>query len=76
VALFAVTSWLMFRLGERLFGGWAGVWAAFSLNVSVFFLAAPGTWVVPDGTLLFALAAGMLTLARLFFPRDDEAPSM
>ncbi|MGL4290106.1 MAG: glycosyltransferase family 39 protein [Phreatobacter sp.] len=76
VVLFAVTSWLMFRLGEQLFGGWAGVWAVFSLNVSVFFLASPGTWVVPDGTLLFALAAGMLALARLFFPAEGEAPSV
>lgn len=75
VLLFAATSWLMFRLTERLFGGEAGLWATFSLNVSVFFLASPGTWVVPDGALLFCLAAGVDALARLFFPRDGEHPS-
>ncbi|CEJ11545.1 Undecaprenyl phosphate-alpha-4-amino-4-deoxy-L-arabinose arabinosyl transferase [bacterium YEK0313] len=76
VLLFAATSWLMFRLTERLFGAPAGLWATFSLNVSVFFLASPGTWVVPDGPLLFCLAAGVLALARLFFPADGEHPSV
>ncbi|QCK86783.1 glycosyltransferase family 39 protein [Phreatobacter aquaticus] len=75
ILLFAGTSWMMFRLTSRLFGPQAGLWATFSLNVSVFFLAAPGTWIVPDGTLLFSLAAGMLALARLFFPTAGETPS-
>jgi hypothetical protein len=76
IALFAATSWLMFRLTERLFGGWAAVWAVLALNCSLFFLASPGTWIVPDGPLLFFLAAGMLTLAKLFFPNDGEKPSI
>ena len=75
ILMFAGTSWLMFRLTERLFGGWPGVWAVLALNCSLFFLASPGTWIVPDGPLLFFLAAGVLALARLFFPHDGETVS-
>jgi hypothetical protein len=75
ILLFAGTGWLMFRLTERLFGAWAGVWAILALNCSLFFLAAPGTWIVPDGPLLFFLAAGMLALAKLFFPVEGESLS-
>lgn len=75
IALFAGTSWLMFRLTERLFGGWPAVWAVLALNASLFFLASPGTWIVPDGLLLVFLAGGVLALARLFFPAGHETPS-
>lgn len=75
VALFAGTSWLTFLISRRLFSAEAGVWAVIALNASLFFLAAPGTWVLPDGPLLFFLAAGVWALARLFFPGNGEAPS-
>ena len=75
IALFAGTSWLMFRLTERLLGDWPAVWAVLALNCSLFFLASPGTWIVPDGPLLFFLAGGLLALARLFFPHEGERPS-
>jgi 4-amino-4-deoxy-L-arabinose transferase-like glycosyltransferase len=75
ILLFAGTSWLLFRLTARLFGGWQGVWAVLALNASLFFLASPGTWIVPDGPLLFCLAGGVLALARLFFPAPGETPS-
>ncbi len=75
IGLFAGTSWLMFRLTERLFGAWPAVWAVLALNSSLFFLASPGTWIVPDGPLLFCLSSGLLALARLFFPHEGEQPS-
>lgn len=75
IGLFAGTGWLLFLLTQRLFGGWSGVWALLALNASLFFLASPGTWIVPDGPLLFFLAAGALALARLFFPAEGEVPS-
>ncbi|MDP2802448.1 MAG: glycosyltransferase family 39 protein [Phreatobacter sp.] len=75
ILLFSGTSWLLFALTRRLFGGWEGVWAVAALNASLFFLASPGTWIVPDGPLLFFLAGGVLALARLFFPVPGETPS-
>lgn len=75
ILMFSGTSWLLFGLTRRLFGGWEGVWAVLALNASLFFLASPGTWIVPDGPLLFCLAGGVLALARLFFPAPGETPS-
>jgi hypothetical protein len=67
VALFAATGWLMFALTRQLFGSRAGLWAIFALNVTPFYFASAGGWIVPDGPLLFALSAAALGLARLFF---------
>jgi len=72
IALFAGTGWLMFVLTRRLFGGRAGVLAVFALNASPFFFVSAGGWIVPDGPLLFALAAAAIVFARLFF--DEPAP--
>ena len=67
VALFAATGWLMFALTRRLFGARAGLIALVALNLTPFFFASAGAWVVPDGPLDFALAGAAATLARLFF---------
>ena len=72
IALFAGTSWLMYRLTRRLFGEAAGVWAALALNLSAFFTLAAGEWVLPDGPLLFCEMAAALCLARILFPAPDE----
>jgi hypothetical protein len=67
VALFAATGWMMFALTRLLFGARAGALAVLALNASPFFFVAAGSWIVPDGPLLFALAAAALCFARLFF---------
>ena len=73
IALFAGTGWLMFVLTRHLFGARAGVWAVFGLNASAFFLVSAGGWVVPDGPLLFALAAAAIVFAKLFFDKSEES---
>ena len=73
VGLFAATGWLVYRLTSELFGARAGLIAVFGLNITPFFFASAGTWIVPDGPLLFGLALAALALARLFFdPEVDE----
>lgn len=72
VALFAGTGWMIFVLTRKLFGVRAGVLAVFALNASPFFFVSAGGWIVPDGPLLFALAAAACVFARLFF--DDPEP--
>lgn len=67
ILLFALTGWLLFVLTRALFGDRAALIAVFAVNVSPFFLASAGGWIVPDGTLLFGLAAAALALARLLF---------
>jgi 4-amino-4-deoxy-L-arabinose transferase-like glycosyltransferase len=72
VALFAGSTWLMYRLGARLFGEAAGAWAAVALNLTAFFGVAAGTWVLPDGPLVFFELGAALTFARILFPLEGE----
>ena len=72
IALFAGSTWLMYRLGARLFGEAAGWWAALALNFAAFFSVAAGEWVLPDGPLVFFELGAALTLARLLFPQAGE----
>ena len=56
IALFALSTWLMYRLG--------GFWAALLLNLSPVFGVTTGTWVLPDGPLDCALLGAALCLVR------------
>jgi 4-amino-4-deoxy-L-arabinose transferase-like glycosyltransferase len=64
IAMFAMSTWLAFRLGARLFGARAGMWTAAALSVAPVLSVAAGGWVVPDGPLDLALLAGTLCLVR------------
>lgn len=72
ILLFAGTTWLMFRLGSVLFGAWAGVYAALLLNISPVFGFSTGSWLLPDGPLMFCMLAAALLLARLSFSEERQ----
>jgi 4-amino-4-deoxy-L-arabinose transferase-like glycosyltransferase len=72
IALFALTSWLMFLAAQRLAGAQAAFWSVVLLNLSAFFTLSAGSWVVPDGVLLAALSLMLWALARQFAPEPDE----
>ena len=74
ILLFAGSTWLMFRLGRRLFGERAGLWAALALNLAGFFSVAAGDWVLPDGPLIFFLLAAANALADGWFA-ETPAPT-
>ena len=67
IAIFAGNTWLMYRLGARLFGEAAGAWSAVLLNLSVLFTVSVGSWVQPDAPLFFFLTAAALPLVELTF---------
>ena len=75
VALFFATGWIYYRLTSGLFDPQTALIALFALNVTPFFFASAGSWIVPDGPLLFGLALAALAAARLFFagPQDDAS---
>ncbi len=74
IALFSATGWIYYRFVCGLFGSRAALISLFALNVTPFFFASAGTWIVPDGPLLFGLAIAALAAARLFFQNAvDEA---
>ena len=76
ILLFAATGWTYYRMTADLFGSQAAIVALFALNASPFFFASAGTWIVPDGPLLFGLAAAAWALARLFFAAPVDRASV
>jgi hypothetical protein len=72
VLLFALTTWLMFRLTAVLFGACAGLWAAALLNAAPVFGVTDGAWVLPDGPLIAALLGAALCLVSAL-PAEGRA---
>ena len=64
IALFAVSTWLMYRLGCVIADARAGLWGAVLLNISPVFGVTTGTWVLPDGPLVCALLGAALCLVN------------
>lgn len=67
IMLFAGSTWLMYRLGERLFGARAGLWAAVFFNLAPVFTLAHSSWVLPDGPLIFFMLAAVNVVAAIVF---------
>ena len=62
IGLFALTTWLMYRVTAALFGARAGLWAAVLANLCPVIGVTAGTWVLPDGPLFAALLGATLCL--------------
>jgi hypothetical protein len=62
--LFALSTWLMYRLGTVVAGRRAGLWAGVLLNLSPVFSLTTGDWVLPDGPLDCALLGAALCLMQ------------
>src|SRR5215472_329955 len=73
IALFALTTFLMYRVGVVLFDPEAGLWAAVVLNLAPVLGVTAGTWVLPDGPLFAALLGFLACLIPAL--RSDERPS-
>ena len=73
IALFAVTTWLMYRVAAALFGARAGLWAAVLANLCPVIGVTAGTWVLPDGPLFAALLGATLCLIAALPARGGAA---
>lgn len=67
ILLFAGSTWLMFRLTARHFGEPAGLWAALALTLAPVFSVADGSWLLPDGPMVFFLLAAAIVVSRAVF---------
>jgi 4-amino-4-deoxy-L-arabinose transferase-like glycosyltransferase len=72
VVLFFATGWIYYRFADELFGPRAALIGLFGLNVTPFFFASAGSWIVPDGPLLFGLAVVALAAARVLFSNPPD----
>ncbi|MGH7188107.1 MAG: glycosyltransferase family 39 protein [Acetobacteraceae bacterium] len=73
ILLFALATWLMYRLGAELFSPRAGLFAAITYNLSPLFGVVFGSFVLPDGPLDAALIAAALFLARALAAPAENA---
>lgn len=64
IALFALSTVLMYRVTASLFGEWAGLAAAAGLNAAPVLGLTSASWVLPDGPLIAALLAALACLVR------------
>jgi 4-amino-4-deoxy-L-arabinose transferase-like glycosyltransferase len=62
LALFALTTFLMYRVTSTLFDPHAGLWSAVVLNIAPVLGITAGTWVLPDGPLFAALLGTLACL--------------
>ncbi|HZS61183.1 MAG TPA: glycosyltransferase family 39 protein [Gemmatimonadaceae bacterium] len=69
IALFALTTWLMYLVTAHAFDARAGMYAALALNVSPVFSISTGSWVLPDGPLMCAWLAAVYCILRA-----DDSP--
>ncbi|HTA73627.1 MAG TPA: glycosyltransferase family 39 protein [Gemmatimonadaceae bacterium] len=65
IALFALTTWLMYLVTARVFDARAGMYAALALNISPVFSVSTGGWVLPDGPLMCAWLAAVYCVLRV-----------
>jgi hypothetical protein len=72
VLLFAGTTWLMYQIGAHTFGPRVGWYGALLLNLSAVFSVSTASWVLPDGPLMFGLAASAYCLVRVLFDPAGE----
>lgn len=72
IAMFIGTTWMMYRLGVRLFDERAGAAAVLLLNLSPVFTISFSAWVQPDGPATFFVLAAVLLVVRL---EDIGAPN-
>src|SRR5580698_8478814 len=70
-----MSVWICGQCVSRLYGPRSALIALFALNVTPFFFASAGGWIVPDGPLLFGLAVVAWAASRLFFPQPLEEAS-
>jgi 4-amino-4-deoxy-L-arabinose transferase-like glycosyltransferase len=69
IAIFALTTWLMYLVTARLFDQRTGMYAALALNVSAVFGLSTASWVLPDGPLMCAWLGAVYCVTRV-----DESP--
>jgi hypothetical protein len=74
IVLFAGTTWLLFVLGRKLFGGWPGFYAALLMNLAPVFSLSVGIFLQPDGPLMFFWLACVWCLAHLLLDASPRRP--
>lgn len=73
IALFAGSTWLMYRLASLVYSERAGFWAAIAFNLAPVFTLSTASWVLPDGPMVFFLLLAGVCAVRVLFPDTNDA---
>ncbi len=76
VLLFAGTSYLLYRIGARLFHPKAGLIALILLNISFVFTIPVASWFQPDAPLMFFWLLTVWCLIQVFFPIKENGNTL
>lgn len=74
VAIFAVSTWLVYAIGKAIHSPLAGFYAALIVNACVLFSLSIGSWMQPDAPMVLFWLATVLVLVHIFFGRGGERP--
>ncbi len=73
IALFAVSSALLYRLTAYAYGRRAGLWALLALNLAPVFTLSSASWVLPDGPLMCSALTMVWSATRALEPARSAA---
>lgn len=74
VAIFAISTWLVYAIGKAIHSPLAGFYAALIVNACVLFSLSIGSWMQPDAPMVLFWLATVLVLVQIFFGRGGERP--
>lgn len=74
IAMFAVSTWLVFDIARRIHSPLAGFYAALIVNASVLFSLSIGSWTQPDAPMVLFWLATVRVLLDIFFGDGVRRP--
>ncbi|WP_196259494.1 ArnT family glycosyltransferase [Pelagibacterium limicola] len=74
IAMFAVSTWLVFDIGRRIHTPLAGFYAALIVNACVLFSLSIGSWTQPDAPMVLFWLATVRILLEVFFGEGGRRP--
>ncbi len=74
IAMFALSTWLIFDIGRRIHTPLAGFYAALIVNASVLFSISIGSWTQPDAPMVVFWLATVRVLLAIFFGGGVRRP--
>jgi 4-amino-4-deoxy-L-arabinose transferase-like glycosyltransferase len=72
IAMFAASTWLMYRLTASVYGHRAGVWAALTLNLAPVFTVNTAIGILPDGPLVLFCLLAVWCFSRAVLAREAQ----
>ena len=74
IAMFAVSTWLVFDITRKIHTPLGGFYAALIVNACVLFSLSVGSWTQPDAPMLLFWLATLRVLVSIFFGTGAQRP--